>query len=201
MPDYKEMYLTMVRETERAITILAEVEEASKILIAAQRDCEEMYINSPDPVIQLVDTDAPSRRDRRAEGEAAACTEAEKHRIDNILKAFAGFIKEQDYFDIVYSEKVGYIQILTRLCETEPVSVLKTAEEMIDVLLYEVTSEVVYAADHQRLDKDSLRLSEYEEAESRRRLTTIVGTMEEEREYWLAYIDQYLKDYQENFAD
>ena len=65
MPDYKEMYLTMVRETEKAITILEEVEEASNILIAAQRDCEEMYINSPEPVVQLLD-----RRDRPAEREA-----------------------------------------------------------------------------------------------------------------------------------
>ena len=34
MPDYREMYLTMMRETERAI----------ELLIAAQRKCEELYI-------------------------------------------------------------------------------------------------------------------------------------------------------------
>ena len=44
MPDYKEMYLQMVRETEAAINIL----------IAAQRRCEEMYINAPDPEIILL---------------------------------------------------------------------------------------------------------------------------------------------------
>ena len=36
MPDYKEMYLKMVRATE----------EAMNLLIAAQRECEEIYINS-----------------------------------------------------------------------------------------------------------------------------------------------------------
>ena len=35
MPDYKQMYLEMVRATERAIAILA----------AAQRKCEECYIS------------------------------------------------------------------------------------------------------------------------------------------------------------
>lgn len=40
MPDYKEMYRKMVIASEAAINIL----------IAAQRECEELYINSPDVV-------------------------------------------------------------------------------------------------------------------------------------------------------
>ena len=42
--DYKEMYLKMMRANE----------EARRILVAAQRECEEMYINAPEPVIELV---------------------------------------------------------------------------------------------------------------------------------------------------
>ena len=38
MPDYKEMYLKMVRASERAINILIE----------AQRECEEMYLSGPE---------------------------------------------------------------------------------------------------------------------------------------------------------
>ncbi len=45
MPDYKEMYLTMVRETERAIQILTE----------AQRRCEELYIHSEEPRLTLLE--------------------------------------------------------------------------------------------------------------------------------------------------
>lgn len=41
MPDYKEMYLTMVRASEKA---LRQMEEASQILIAAQQKCEELYL-------------------------------------------------------------------------------------------------------------------------------------------------------------
>lgn len=43
MPDYKEMYLHLFRETERAI----------HLLIEAQRRCEEMFLNAPEPDVKL----------------------------------------------------------------------------------------------------------------------------------------------------
>ena len=39
MPDYQEMYLHLMRETEKAI----------RILIAAQRECEELYLRDGGP--------------------------------------------------------------------------------------------------------------------------------------------------------
>ena len=44
MPDYKEMYLKMVRATEQAINTL----------IAAQQQCEEMYIIADDTPLELL---------------------------------------------------------------------------------------------------------------------------------------------------
>ena len=41
MTDYKELYLTMFRASEKAIELLVE----------AQRKCEELYINSRDAEI------------------------------------------------------------------------------------------------------------------------------------------------------
>ena len=38
MPDYKEMYLNLMRATEDAI----------RILIQAQKECEEMYLSADD---------------------------------------------------------------------------------------------------------------------------------------------------------
>jgi len=191
MPDYKEMYLTMVRATEKAVTL---IEPSLNILIAAQQNCEEMYINSPEPVIQLLDNGARPKK-RRAGKNTAPYTEEEKHRIDNILKAFADFIREQNYFDIVYSEKLGYVQLFTGPEETEPATVLRSAEDVIETLFYEVTTEAVYDPNNQRPDHDAL--SEEEETESRRRLTEIVDRMEEDRDHWIAYMDAYFKDYQE----
>lgn len=48
MPNYQEMYLHLMRETERAV----------RILIQAQQDCEEMFLDSPEP--SLIRLDPPS---------------------------------------------------------------------------------------------------------------------------------------------
>ena len=45
MPDYKEMYLTLFRATEKAINIL----------IDAQQECEEMYLNAPKTELILLE--------------------------------------------------------------------------------------------------------------------------------------------------
>ena len=44
MPDWKEMYLHLFRETERA----------ANIQIDAQRQCEEMYINAPEHELRVL---------------------------------------------------------------------------------------------------------------------------------------------------
>ncbi len=44
MPDYKKMYCRMLEASEKAINILIE----------AQRECEELYITSPEPEIVLL---------------------------------------------------------------------------------------------------------------------------------------------------
>lgn len=41
MPDYKELYLTMVRASEQAI----------RILIEAQQECEERYLTDEEPTL------------------------------------------------------------------------------------------------------------------------------------------------------
>ena len=45
MVDYKEMCKKMFQAAELSISIL----------IAAQRECEEMYMSSPDPEIKVLD--------------------------------------------------------------------------------------------------------------------------------------------------
>ena len=93
--------------------------------------------------------------------------------------------------------------LITAQCEceeTEPVTVLPTAEDVIETLFYEVTTEVVYDPNNRRPDPDALKLSEEEETESRYRLTEILDGMEEDRDHWIAYMDAYFKDYQERFT-
>lgn len=51
MPDYKEMYLHLMRETEKAV----------RIMIQAQQECEEMYLSAPEP--ELIFLDGPTEAD------------------------------------------------------------------------------------------------------------------------------------------
>ena len=44
MPDYKEMYLKLMRATEQAI----------RILIEAQQECEELYLNAEEPALVIL---------------------------------------------------------------------------------------------------------------------------------------------------
>ncbi len=44
MPDYKKMYFTLFKASE----------EAANLLIAAQRECEELYIASEEPNIVVL---------------------------------------------------------------------------------------------------------------------------------------------------
>ncbi len=51
MPDYKEMYLKMMRASEKA---LRQMEAATAELIAAQRACEELYVSQPEPELRVI---------------------------------------------------------------------------------------------------------------------------------------------------
>lgn len=57
MPDYKELYFKMFRASEDAIDIL----------VAAQRECEELFISSPESGVTIVAL--PTEDQKRAEGE------------------------------------------------------------------------------------------------------------------------------------
>lgn len=45
MPDYKEMYFHLFHATEKAVNIL----------LAAQRECEEIYISQPEPELKILE--------------------------------------------------------------------------------------------------------------------------------------------------
>ena len=56
MPDYQELYVKLFRATEEAI----------QILIAAQQECEELYISSPEPDIKVLTAQGPLDIDKTA---------------------------------------------------------------------------------------------------------------------------------------
>lgn len=55
MPDYQAMYTKLLMATEAAINIL----------IDAQRECEEIYISSPEPELRFLPQVVPSEHDAK----------------------------------------------------------------------------------------------------------------------------------------
>ena len=133
-----------------------------------------------------------------------------KQKLDAILKAFGDYIREQDFFDIVYSEKVGYICILARnladecpaphppaagpACQDPPASRLGSHPNAI-------INDAIFSPDNSKQEHEHLTLTEYEETECRRRITAILKTMEgEDAAHYLDFLDTYIKAYQEDGA-
>lgn len=119
-------------------------------------------------------------------------TETEKRRLDNIYNAFSGFIKRQDYFDILYSEKVGYVKLWVKQSIIESPSVFTTAEEMMEALCY----EVIFSQNN-----PSHHLTAEAEAKSRSLLISITMQMEENREYYRDYAEKYVQEFREKYDE
>lgn len=124
-----------------------------------------------------------------------------KRKLDAILEAFGDYIRGQDFFDIVYSEKVGYVRILARNLEDEGPERMDTPEKLLDSLFNDIINDVLFSPDNPNQTHEHLILSEYEETESRRRITAILETMEDEdKARYLDFLDSYIKAYQEDGA-
>jgi len=57
MPDYRELYLTLMREVEKSV----------KLLINAQQKCEDMYIDAEEPLLQMIDRAPNSPNEKTAD--------------------------------------------------------------------------------------------------------------------------------------
>ena len=121
--------------------------------------------------------------------------------IDRIFKAFQHYIQEQNYFDIVYSEKIGYVWLLVDQPSDAVADVLDSPEAMLDSLFNDIIIDVVFSPSNPYHIPNSLILSEYEETESRRRITAILETMGDDKDFCLDYLEKYLKEYQKNALD
>ena len=125
-------------------------------------------------------------------------TETIRRELDTILKAFEGYIQDQNYFDIVYSEKIGYVWLIIDPPGAAGAELLDTPKKMLDALFNDIISEVINASENTTHIPDVLTLTKYEETESRRRITAILETIEDGKAKYLKYLDAYIKEYQEH---
>ncbi len=125
-------------------------------------------------------------------------TEEVQKELDNILKAFRNYIDEQNYFDIVYSKKIGYVWIVVDDPGAAGAEQLDTPEALLDNLFNDIINDVVAPRESAHLN-EAHALTESEEAECRRRITAILEQIEGGADEYLDYLDEYIKDYQERY--
>ncbi len=126
-------------------------------------------------------------------------TEDVRKKLDAILKAFENYIESQNYFDIVYSKKIGYVWIVVDDPGAAGAEQLDTPEAMLDNLFNDIINDVVAPRESTRLNEPH-GLTEREEAECRRRITAILAQIEDSADEYLEYLDEYIRDYQERYA-
>ena len=127
-------------------------------------------------------------------------TPDEKKKLDAILKAFEGYIDGQNYFDIVYSKKIGYVWIMADEPGAAGAEVLDTPEVMLDHFFNDIISDVIAPRESTSLTEEH-SLTESEEAEVRRRITAILETIEGGADEYLDYLDEYIQDYQDGCCE
>lgn len=119
-----------------------------------------------------------------------------KKRLDDILKAFKDYIDGQSCFDIVYSPKIGYIKFLVDQPGVEEPEVINTPKDLLGILFNEIINDVRFSPDNPQKGHIHLTLTEYEEAESRLRITTILEQIEGGGAEYVDFLNEYIKDYQ-----
>lgn len=124
-----------------------------------------------------------------------------KRELETILDAFEEYIRGQDYFDVIYSEKFGYLWIAVPGPGVFDVRTLNTANEMLESLFRDVIDTVVFSPDNPTQEHMDLDLTEYEEREGRRWITAILETIEtEDKAHYLDLLDVYIKGYPESMT-
>ena len=122
-----------------------------------------------------------------------------KKKLDTILKAFENYIDGQNYFDIVYSKKIGYVWIIVDNPGAAGAEQLDTPEAMLDNLFNDIINDVIALRESTHLDESHL-LTESEEAESRRKITAILEQIEGGGAEYLEYLNEFIRDYQERYT-
>ena len=126
--------------------------------------------------------------------------EETRKKLESILKAFEKYIDSQDYFDILYSKKVGYLWVVVNPPGGAGAEQLDTPERMLDVLFNEVINDVINSPENRSHIPEARTLTGWEEAESRRQLTAILEQIEGGGAEYLEYLDEYIQGYQERYS-
>lgn len=127
-------------------------------------------------------------------------SEETRKKLDDILNAFEGYVDSQNYFDVVYSKKAGYLWIAVDDPGAQAPEQINEPEDLLDRLYNDIINDVVTPRQTTSLTEPS-GLTEPEETEVRSRAVTILETIPEGADEYLDYLDSFIQDYQERHLE
>lgn len=103
-----------------------------------------------------------------------------KEAIEQVMCVFADYIKMTPYFDLLWSDKVGYIYISIENCRGTvgdmDCIVMDSPEELLDKLLYEMAVDIMEEGGHELSPTEA---SPLERVEVERRLNVYLDQLPE----------------------
>jgi hypothetical protein len=123
-------------------------------------------------------------------------SEETKKELDSILRAFEGYIEGQNFFDVVYSKKAGYLWIAVDDLRAQAPEQIIEPEDLLDLLFNDIVNDVVAPRQTTSLTEPS-GLTEQEQAEVRSKAAAILRVIPEGANEYLDYLDSFIQDYQE----
>ena len=118
-------------------------------------------------------------------------TAEEKSRMDYLLATFGDYIRGNKRFDVVSSDKLGYIVMNIDKDEVQVLLQIKDYDTLLNNMFNQISDDVLalkLVGYH-----DDIELFPEEIIEVRRRVEPILNTMSQDREYCLAALDYYLE--------
>ena len=136
------------------------------------------------------------RRAKRKEGQIMIYSEETKKELDSILKAFEGYIDGQNFFDIVYSKKAGYLWVAADDPGAQAPEQITEPEDLLYLLFNDIVNDVVAPRQSTSLTEPHA-MTEQEVEEVCRRAAAILETISDGADEYLDYLDDFIQDYQE----
>ena len=139
------------------------------------------------------------RRANRKDEKFMVYSEETKKELDSILNAFEGYIDGQNFFDVVYSKKAGYLWVAVDDPGAQAPEQISEPEDLLYLLFNDIINDVVAPRQSTSLTEPS-GLTEQEALDVRSRAATILEMIPDDTDEYLDYLDGFIQDYQERHS-
>ena len=136
------------------------------------------------------------RRANRKDEKFMVYSEETKKELDSILNAFEGYIDGQNFFDVVYSRKAGYLWVAVDDPRAQAPEQITEPEDLLYLLFNDIIHDVVAPRQSTSLTEPHAMTEQEVEAVCRR-AAAILETISDGADEYLDYLDDFIQDYQE----